>query len=98
MLDFCAALTAQRPTAREIMSFNYAPFSIHPMFLPIVWTAIVLHTIWKASAINASDPTVTPTPSSRMKKAVSITSMMIMRVDFDNLILAVVVSLRSVLS
>ena len=34
LLDFCAALTAQRPTAKEIMSFNYAPVSIDPMFLP----------------------------------------------------------------
>lgn len=95
LLDFCAALTAQRPTAKEIMSFNYAPVSIRPMRLPNVGTVILLYTMWKASAINASDPTVTPTPSSRMKKAVSITSMMIMRVDFDNPIVAVVVSLRS---
>ena len=63
--------------------------------MPNVGTVILLHTMWKASAINASDPTVTPTPSSRMKKAVSITSMMIIRVDFDNPIVAVVVSLRS---
>lgn len=54
-----------------------------------------LHTMWNASAINASDPTVTPTPNSRMKKHVSITSMMIMRVDFDIPILAAVESLSS---
>lgn len=30
LLDFCAALTAQRPTAKEIMSFNYTPVSLRP--------------------------------------------------------------------
>lgn len=44
-------------------------------------------TIWKASAINARDPTHNPTPNSRTKNAVSIPSIIEMRVDFDHAIL-----------
>jgi hypothetical protein len=46
--------------------------------------------MWKASAINAKDPTTNPTPSSRMKKAASIASIIMIRVDFDHAILSAV--------
>jgi hypothetical protein len=51
---------------------------------------LVLRTIWKASAINANDPTRSPTPSSRTKKAASMASITVIRVDFDHAILEVV--------
>lgn len=44
-------------------------------------------TMWNASAISASEPTATPTPSSRMKKVASIASMTMIRVDFDHAML-----------
>jgi hypothetical protein len=44
-------------------------------------------TIWKASAINAKDPTTNPTPNSSTKNAASIASIIEMRVDFDHAIL-----------
>lgn len=40
-------------------------------------------TIWKASAINAKDPTARPTPSSTTKNMKSMASIMVIRVDFD---------------
>lgn len=42
--------------------------------------------MWKASAINANDPTHKPTPNSTMKNTASINSMTRMRVDFDHAI------------
>ena len=44
----------------------------------------ILHTIWKASAMSASEPTATPTPSSRTKNAASMASMTVILVDFDH--------------
>ena len=46
-----------------------------------------LLTIWKASAMSASEPTAIPTPSSRMKNAASMASMTVIRVDFDHAML-----------
>lgn len=43
LLDFCAALTAHRPTAREMMSFNYSPVSLRREFMPSVGMGSVLY-------------------------------------------------------
>jgi hypothetical protein len=43
--------------------------------------------MWKASAIKAREPTHIPTPNSSIRKITSITSIIVMRVDFDHPIL-----------
>jgi hypothetical protein len=45
-------------------------------------------TMWKASAISAREWTAKPTPSSSRKNMTSMTSITLMRVDFDHAILA----------
>lgn len=47
-------------------------------------------TMWNASAISASEWTAKPVPSSSRKKRVSMTSITLMRVDFDHRILAAI--------
>jgi hypothetical protein len=44
--------------------------------------------MWKASAISAREWTAKPTPSSSRKNMTSMTSITLMRVDFDHAILA----------
>jgi hypothetical protein len=80
---FRAAFTAHRPTTRDMISLSYLRVSIDA---EISGEYQELLTIWNASAIRAKEPTATPTPSSRMRNAVSMASMTVIRVDFDHAI------------
>lgn len=81
-VDRWAAFTAHKPTAKEIMSFNCRSSAQQALQVPCVLT------IWKASAMRANELTHMPTPSSSRKNAKSITSIMMIRVDFDQAILS----------
>ena len=87
-LDRWAAFTAHKPTAKEIMSFNYISSAQQDLKVTCV------PTIWKASAMRANELTHMPTPSSSRKNAKSITSIMMIRVDFDQAILSTHASTR----
>lgn len=50
---------------------------------------IISFSIWKASAMSANDWTRNPVVSSRRKKAMSMPSIMLMRVVLDHAILSV---------